>query len=145
MGPVKAVTTIISHFGVGWFKGISEEVEHSPATIAGLFFVWLTILALSFTAWMGFQRHAEAAELRNTTLAKSVGEMQMLISANTKALECSRKDRVIAAKVREIELATRLLSRAVDTAEKREIESQLADHTRTLKSLEATYKTACLQ
>lgn len=130
---IAALVSILKYFGPMWFKAIMEEAKQTPATIAGLFFVWITIGIVSVFM---YNRLAQAED--------TMVSMQEILAANTKALDCSGRDRRISAKAREILVNARLLERATDAAERRDLEEQIDRLTTDLNRMEIAYEHRCL-
>lgn len=132
------VFTILKHiWPTVWFKAMAKEAEQIPATVVGIFTLSGALIVLSSIALMQYKQDAKADEVR-------FNSMQTTISKNTTALDCARKDRIISAKTREIGNLQRLLDRAADDAEKRELTNQLAELQRELNKAESGYDNQCL-
>jgi len=130
--------TILKHlWPTTWLKAMLQEAEHAPATVLGIFVLWLTIIVLSLSAWSAYSKDAEAADAKFATV-------QTLIAKNTEALDCARRDRVISAKTREVNNLSRLLELATDENEKRDINLQLSEAQRDLNKAQQGYDAKCL-
>jgi hypothetical protein len=116
---------------------MAKEAEQAPATVLGIFALWVTIIALSFIAYDTYTNDALAADDKLMT-------MQTLIAKNTEALDCARKDRVISAKTREVNNLQRLFELATDENERRSIAFQIAEIQRELNKAQQGYDAACL-
>jgi hypothetical protein len=120
-------------YPLNWLKAIGREAEQSPAIVSGGFVIWLTILVLGY---LGYVHIAEASE--------NFAKMESILAANTWELECSKRDRAIAAKAREIANLRLLISRTDEGSEQRSLEAQLNDLQRSLSQLETSYEYKCL-
>ena len=129
---------------IRWLRDISKEIDQVPATISSVLLLWVTVVTFGLWAYFTYTDNAEAAEQRDAALAVQVADLKTVVSRNTKELDCSRQDRAIASKTREIDTASRLLLRADDESEEREIKRQIVDLQRELDNMTATYKAHCL-
>ena len=127
-----------------WLKTLDKESEQVPATISSVMLLWITVVAFGLWAYFEYAANATAAEQRDVALAVQVADLKTVVSKNSKELDCSRQDRAIASKSREIDTASRLLLKADDESEEREIKRQITDLQRELNNMESVYKLQCL-
>jgi hypothetical protein len=116
---------------------MAKEAEHAPATVLGIFALWVTIVVLSSIAYDTYAKDVIEANDKLLT-------MQTLIAKNTEALDCARRDRMISAKTRESTNLQRLLELATDDNERRSIAFQLGEVRRELNIAQQGYDSACL-
>lgn len=127
-----------------WFRQIFEEAAHVPATVLGLFGVWLFMGAAG--VWLGGKWEMHVTELQAAEQAAQItlAKINERIEANSHELSCARADRAIAYKQREIVQSQRLLDRATDDAERRELVAQVQTLQREYALLETAYQRDCL-
>ena len=131
------IMTIIKYLGPAWFRAIAEEAEQAPATVAGIFFVWITIIFLAGGAYLTYTGDAEANEQRLVSL-------QTTVEAATREMACAKHDRVITAKAREIVNLQLLIKLTEDAGSVRLLEDDLEKLQRELRNQESAYKHRCL-
>ena len=137
----KAVLKIIFH--PKWFLAILDEAQRMPAIVAGIAFIWLTMIGLSAGFSVMFWQHAQAAEERDNQLTAITAQMQTVLANNTKALNCSRMNNDITEKGRVLNDMKRLLERAEDAAEQRRLTERIGELERAFDDMRDKYKTEC--
>lgn len=130
---VSALFSVLKHFSPLWFRAIAKEAEKAPATIAGLFFVWVTI------AVGGLVVYAELAKADSER-----NQLTEIVAKNTAALDCSRRDRQIAAQYRQLQNLQLLIDRSEDNVEVVRLTEQMDELRRQTSILETAYSRRCL-
>ena len=124
---------LFKYFSPRWFSKILEEAVHVPAVVAGLLFVWATI------AISGAFTYVEIAKAN-----EQMADMQSIVARNTVALDCSRRDRQIGRKQRDINNLELLIERAEDDTERRQLEAELTTRQTEIARMERAYASRCL-
>lgn len=140
-----AILEIVRHLWPStWFSAVIREAESAPATVAGLFFLSGSIVLLSLSAIFIYKNDANAGELRFQQVQQLVDDNKETLASVSNELECSKRDRQIGAKAREIDNLNRLLEKADSEAEQRELRTQLMELRREKKLLDTAYERDCL-